>query len=278
MLTGDLQNGPRNHCSSDMGICADHFDDVHVKTFINSNLTEKYCDYCDDHKLAADFDAFHDFVSSAVYSEYCEPYEAGAAYDSDGIYYENRFPGVHVSWTPELLDELLQPDDHNIAKDLASQFDDDYLAPSEEIFGPSRNEYFLRGWQQFKQVVKHKIRFMFFSPGMDAQFNEDDSEVLNPAFVLDELRQIIDDLNLIVDVPAYSLVVYRARQHKLTESVFSAATLPSPPPKHAKANRMSPPGISMFYGAFDKQTCYLEISDQTKHNTAITVGDRPGRV
>ena len=51
----------------------------------------------------------------------------------------------------------------------------------------------------------------------------------------------------------------RARRHTTTEHYDTMADLGTPPAYKATTNRMSPAGISMFYGAFDAKTAVAEV-------------------
>jgi hypothetical protein len=56
--------------------------------------------------------------------------------------------------------------------------------------------------------------------------------------------------------------IFRTRIHQNTRSFTNANEMGTVPLEHAKyANRMSPAGIPMFYGAFDPETALLETVD-----------------
>lgn len=253
-----------------MGICAEHFEDPHLREFINQNIREAHCDYCDKDKASASFDDLTMFVEESISTEYCEPYEEGAPYNSEAEYYEDRFPGIHVEWTQDLLQEFIDVDNFAIIEDLTSGFNNDYWTETEAIFGPTKGEAFIGGWESFKGILKHKIRFLFFDPSQKNLFES--NEYINPYYVLHEAGKAITDLGLLTDIPVESLEIFRGRQHAINEIVNSAKSLGSPPSNISKANRMSPPGISMFYGASDIETCKREALDSEWHNSAFTTG------
>lgn len=259
-----------------MGICSKHFKNSFIRSFIETNAKDSFCDYCDEEKQCADFEDVAEFIEDAVMSEYCEPYEEGAWYDPDGVYYEDRFPLITVYWTQDLLDELVEltdPREFEIIQNLASSFQHEYLTLKEAIWGPTTVEYLWGGWASFKDILKHKIRFLFFDHNLKDKFKDDNNESINPMLILEEVGKAIVDLGLIVDVAKNHFNIYRARQHNLSNYYASSDDLGSPPPNKAKANRMSPPGISMFYGALDCETCMREIEDVTNVNSAITYGE-----
>ncbi len=91
-----------------------------------------------------------------------------------------------------------------------------------------------------------------------------------PAELLDEVAMAIENGGLIRRLPAGSQLL-RARQHAPEVTLTTPAQLGSPPPAAAAANRMSPPGISMFYGAEASQTALAELRPEASP-CAATVG------
>ncbi|GCC50336.1 RES domain-containing protein [Chryseotalea sanaruensis] len=256
-----------------MGICSSHFSDRYIKKFIDKNISETFCDYCEDEKPSANFDKFYEFIEEAIYYEYVEPYESSAPYDPEPAYYQDRFPGLTVKWKYELIDELLDTYDYSIVEDVAASFPNDFLVERDRIWGPTKNEYFSWGWEKFKEIIKHKVRFLFFDSSLKTSFEDEYDESLNPTSVLDELRKAINELELIVYIPLHDLNVYRVRQHSRMEYISSAEKLGAAPNKSAKANRMSPAGISMFYGALDVETAKKEVINDSWKNSATTTAE-----
>ncbi len=75
------------------------------------------------------------------------------------------------------------------------------------------------------------------------------------------LGTLVNNLNLFTVIPKGS-EVFRARVHDETLSISTAEEMGPPPRKSANlSNRMSPAGISMFYGAFDRETALRETFD-----------------
>ncbi len=96
------------------------------------------------------------------------------------------------------------------------------------------------------------------------------SSTIPPAELLDEVAMAIENGGLIRRLPAGSQLL-RARQHAPEVTLTTPAQLGSPPPAAAAANRMSPPGISMFYGAEASQTALAELRPEASP-CAATVG------
>lgn len=112
---------------------------------------------------------------------------------------------------------------------------------------------FLLGWEDFLNSVEHSHRF----------FN------CHAKVFLDELFHILtDDFNLagkgIFDIIDINNPVYRARIADSESVICDIEKNPysqlGPTPAHlASDQRMSPTGISVFYGAYDRGTCISEI-------------------
>lgn len=255
-------------------ICSFHFDDYAVKNFIKNNARFDYCDFCEESDHSMDFDDLCEFIKESIYYEYVEPYEAGAPYNPEEIYYEDRFIGVSVHYTRDLIAEYLETfDNFEIIEEISDTFEDDHLTLKEAIYGPTEAEYLIAGWSTFKDVIKHRIRFLFFDNDLIKTYQDKWNESLNPVYVLDEVTKAVVELSLIENYDKGSLSIYRTRQHLMTEIVSGSKELGSPPARLAKANRMSPPGISMFYGALDVFTSELEVIDDQWKNSVITTGE-----
>ena len=229
------------------------------------------CGYCQKTGPAVEVRDLAEYIESALSVEYDDPYARGAQYDKEADYYEDRFPGVTVHDAELLLQEELQIE-YEVAADLTSHFQNTYLAEIDGIFGPTHAEFMRAGWHSFKQIVKHKIRFVFFNPKFSTSFADRYQESLNPYMVLSEVGKALTQLKLYKRFKKGQLKVYRARQHAPNINYNTAGSIGSPPENTAKANRMSPAGISMFYGAFDQDTCYSEICQQSSVPTEITFG------
>ena len=121
---------------------------------------------------------------------------------------------------------------------------------------PVSEEYALRlSWEEFARVVKHRVRYLRFPPG----HTDTDDEGVGPADVLDALAHIFARYPLVTTLNAGTRL-FRVRIHnpaKIPKNTVAA--LGPPPVEHARfSNRMSPAGMSMFYGALDETTAGME--------------------
>ena len=101
-------------------------------------------------------------------------------------------------------------------------------------------------WDDFEKFIKTHRRFFFE----------------NEANILKKIKDIIIELGLI-DVIPKDTIIYRARSFKEGNKIINNLRWMGPPlPEDIKhiSNRMSPPGIPIFYGSLDKTTALSEIS------------------
>lgn len=105
---------------------------------------------------------------------------------------------------------------------------------------------------------------MFFFKAKNSDYDKDQHDEMNPIDILDSLEYIIKDIELIRKIPC-STEIRRVRIVNPDIELSTAKELGSPPREFATmANRMSPAGISMFYGAFDIETAIKETYVETK--------------
>jgi hypothetical protein len=254
-------------------VCSRHFSDKNLKNYIINKAMPGICSYCERKKNVIKIKDFASYVEEMISFEYDDPYNRGAIYNKHANYYEDRFPGLYVAGSMELLQDLIEVDCFEIIEDLSDQFGNSFWSEIDSVFGPTKDKYLKVGWQEFKNILKHKVRFLFFAEALKDDFKGDEyEEYINPVLILKEVHKAINDLGLFKIYPKQKLRVFRARQHESALVYNSSEDLGSPPPHKAKANRMSPAGISMFYGAFDTETCRREIIDEEKKDTVMTIG------
>jgi hypothetical protein len=98
------------------------------------------------------------------------------------------------------------------------------------------------------------------------------NEGVSASRMLDALGEAVEDVGLIRKVRR-STRFYRARVGPANEPYRSARKLGPPPPRKAKASRMSPAGIPMFYGALEEYTAIAEcVQGRLKKGKVANVG------
>ena len=117
-------------------------------------------------------------------------------------------------------------------------------------------------WKHFAEMVKHKQRFTFLA---NKEFDGRPSEYDNGLFdILTELGSMINQFGICKNLDDDTLI-YRARPIE-SETPLTFDEITSPPDDCAKQNRMSPAGVSMFYGAFDDETARKECTPLSGHD------------
>jgi RES domain len=110
-------------------------------------------------------------------------------------------------------------------------------------------------WEEFARLVKHRVRYLRFP----AEHTENYNENVAPVDMLDALAHIFARYHLVATLKTGTRL-FRVRIHnpaKVPKNTVGA--LGPPPVERARfSNRMSPAGMSMFYGALDETTARME--------------------
>jgi hypothetical protein len=128
-------------------------------------------------------------------------------------------------------------------------------------------------WNLFSKMLKHKMRYVFYKypKKIKTEYGK-----VDPSTILDKIGKAIIGLKLFYKTDAElftDLRMYRARQHKKTTRVLGSKEIgPLSPAKAKDANRFSPPGIPMFYGALKKSTAIKEVINRNEKSQTITTG------
>lgn len=110
-------------------------------------------------------------------------------------------------------------------------------------------------WENFAEQLKSRTRFLIL--GEPASTAAPSAET-PPHEMLNHLAQVFKRLRLIRELPL-GTVLFRGRKHRPGEVFTTTADLGAPHESDAEAQRMSPPGISFFYGSTDTETCLAEL-------------------
>jgi hypothetical protein len=249
-----------NRCVSDEGLSA----------FILDEGEEGGCDYCGRTTPAADIrtlriQAIANCIHDRLAGEYSDVDSEMVSYDNEeGHYYCETYT------THALLAEVVGLEAEDEVIDDIVDVLPDLTWCKKRLNRADLTDALRSGWQVFVDVVKHHIRYLFYDP-ID-QLPDLDSpphpqafgvvykaeEGVPPERILDAVGAIVARANLIRTMDA-GTILFRARVHDVVEHPSSAAELGPPPrDKASQSNRMSPAGIVMFYGGFDRITAIRE--------------------
>ncbi len=248
-------------------VCSDCFEDSAIKQFIEDYSNSNQCSYCDSKKpntKACDFEKVVVHVLNSIKCEWGEASDEGVGWESR----EGGWLGASVYNTYDLLyDELaLEVEHEDILSDLNSSI---IMGPwcKRDPYGLDENEMLINAWGKFSELVKHNARYVFFKK----ENNKSPYEDMDPVEILNSLGNIILRLGLIKTIDK-NKEIFRVRITDIGSTINSAKELGSPPKEKALiANRMSPAGISMFYGAFDIETAISETYEPEENITKQAV-------
>ena len=246
--------------TGDRSVCLNCILDEGLREQVAPHLTEDVCTFCgreteDGVPIAAHFEELMRPVMDAIH-----------------FFYERSEESLY--WNDDMTPRCTS---HDVAGNVcAGAVSDSVLEGICEVIteddwnedpGALRLDVALRyAWNGFREKVKHETRFVFLSISEESSPHPDD---FTTSETLEKLIDIIQLRGVLTDIPA-SHIFYRGRMVDKPEPAgYDASTLGSPPPMAASANRMSPAGISMFYGCDDIPTVVAEIGSHTAKRFAV---------
>ncbi|ELB2967157.1 RES domain-containing protein [Vibrio parahaemolyticus] len=247
----------------DKFLCSVCIGDEDLASLVRKKGSRGECDYCGNKlRNVVHFDLMMEHFVSCVFQEYGDPNNVGVAWDRGWC--------GDVFDSDDLLARLGIPiESMELQDDIVSSLGDKQWC-KQDFYQLSPSQAYSFGWKRFVDLVKHKSRYSFYR-----SVEENDClgyEEIPAQYFMDSLSGIIDSLNLYKTLPAGSTVL-RVRVHPRKEKLTSAKQLGAPSVEYAVyANRMSPSGISMFYGAFDRRTAIAETYELTNEDKVATVG------
>lgn len=257
--------------SSDTYVCADCVEDYALQKVVRDNLNSKTCDYCDETSesdlIACSLEHVTDHIERCLRRVYTDPAEV--------LPYDSREGGYQLGtiwYSRDLFSEVgLEIENEQLIEDIISFFDFvEWAKENWQILSP--DERAKSGWGKFKHTVKHTRRFTFWSAEDDSEedWHPDHWPIGN---TLEEVASFIRNAELIKTIPL-GYPFWRVRVHSESKELKMDKDLASPPLSSAiQTNRMSPAGISMFYGAEDYLTACVETLDSKRtKGKAITGG------
>lgn len=257
---------------SSKSICPAHVDDAVLKDLIRERLSEESCSYCDklgtaDDPIAAAFDDFMDCFMVGVRHRFAGANDEGVPYE-DGAYVGTR---VYDSY--EVAEEIFHEAIDHFGDDRDELLADINLVLLDQAWVRhewqwlSQEQRLSYNWDAFKKLVKHVTRFLFLRwPSR----RPDDPDEMSPLEFFEALANLLRGLPEVVSSVG-ATPLYRGRMKRTEPDIaeYSAANLGPPPDQEARANRMSPAGISMFYGASDIATAIAEIGAHSSDTWAV---------
>ncbi|WP_165739423.1 HEPN-associated N-terminal domain-containing protein, partial [Pseudoalteromonas sp. Z1A6] len=266
---GRLKHMMEQGYNSDLGasICPDCISEDGIKAFIieNSNVAPSTCSYCNTTNLkTCDMGIVIGYIYGCIIKEWSDPAEELPYETAEGGYQGE------VLHTSELLWELgVDVEYESIHDDIVNSIEQGYWTKT-NYFSLARDQTFTYGWRNFCQFVISTSRY-FFLDTQNESYDANQHDEMNPIEILDLVASIIKNLNMLKKIPT-SQEIKRVRIVDDYNEATTASHLGSPPLEYCKmANRMSPAGIPMFYGAFDIETSIKETYEPEPHLTKKAV-------
>jgi hypothetical protein len=254
-----IEQEERGYCEAEGAICEQCVSDQALKYWVSQNLSEAVCRFCgveSQELTAASFDEFVGIVLTGVRFDWNHP-------DDEGIQYISAEGGhqASTSYTWDVLADYEISENNDVIDAIIDVVGNDGWVEREYYVG-DKSQRLEWGWDAFKDVVKYQTRYVFLMPDDDGHSAEvPPSRML--AVIGDTVNDQLADLNLITEIsPNTDLCRIRIG----AEPFYTGAEIGTVPAQFAiQSNRMSPAGISMFYGAFDNETARLETFDPEHH-------------
>jgi len=251
---------------SDIYVCAKHFDDKGIQSFIRHSLQNQKCHYCEA-KKSASIDDVLKHIMDCVNVFYDDPSNGDGNWDGEAHEWAEEYPDTHDL----LFEEIgLNVEPYELQEDISNLLSTDHLWCERDPYGNAEDDFLFYNWEYFCEYIKYKCRYVFYKTKVrrDIYSDKDDTD---PSQILNDIGNRIHKLKLYKKIEK-GTVFYRARQHALSEVITKGSNLSSPPKKSAKSNRFSPAGIPMFYGAEDEETAIKEAIYHSVDSPVVTVG------
>jgi hypothetical protein len=266
--------------TGDKYVCASHFEDPYLQQYIEEHSNPRMCDYCGIEAKVIDLRYFMEYVGGKITEHYGSPdnedlWLASSFYDDEneeipgyqrvGPFISPSHADYYESITELLSDLWLTTDNSQLDKDIEGCFlRDEWIQRDPAAMTKGQELSFM--WKRFERMVKHEQRFTFLQRPEFLGENPSSDNGLDD--ILTEIGRQISEHGLCKEIDTDS-VIYRCRFIAENEVVDSFDKITSAPNDKAKQSRMSPAGISMFYGAFDEETAIVESKEETKDRYII---------
>jgi RES domain-containing protein len=265
--------------------CASHFGNKYLQRHVERNGHLGTCSYCKKSKTVMDMADFIEYIGNRITS-YIGPIDneclplANSYLDKEDR--EEGIPGWTVIGsllapagvefyedTQEVMEDYdLVTDNDDLDEDIAECFNVDQWIRKDPAAMLLHEELY-RDWSNFSHMVKTKLRYSFFR---SQEYSNGSGESIVPGSdIIGETAHMVRSLEDRIDV---GTLLYRGRPEDKQAPFEDFTSLTAPPVEAAKENRMSPYGISMFYGSYDKDTPIEEIKNYLEDkDTRIYLGE-----
>ncbi len=245
-------------------VCPTHVEDAVLQQCIAANATQLQCSYCTVESAVPVAASLEIFMTAFVIG-------VGVFYRPQHFHTEADAPPDAAVSAEDVAREILRiagvshPD---LIDDVATTLSVTPAWIAREPKYGSRVEQLAYSWETFKHLVKYELRYFF------ANRSTGSGDVAG--MTAEQLLEAVSDVGQ--NTPTVWPVscptpIYRARMARSKDEAsewLHASDLGAPPSAKAAANRMSPAGISIFYGGTDRVTAIAEAGSHTFYRYVVT--------
>lgn len=242
-------------------VCSKHINDYAIKNHISFSGKKGECTYCFEKRSIIPLRDLMTFIMDGINNFY-EDAANWMSYDSK----EGGYLG-HTIDKYDMIEDLLSIEDYVLQQDVQDAFSDIVWSDNNR-YNITETDLLESQWYLFKNVVKHKSRYMFSQTSI-FKTDEDSQKAYD---IFKRISKGIIPLGIINKIePTTNLI--RIRQHTRSEKINKSNQIASTPIEYAiYPNRMSPAGISKFYCAFENETAFKETVDaNNKKKSKVTI-------
>jgi hypothetical protein len=175
-------------------LCNCHIDDYAVKQFVDKNSSSGDCDYCGERAEVIDLDSLMRFLMEAVGDFYTDPANFMQYNTREGGYLGTVYDGWDIigdAWQLEINDDELMDD-------IRESINTERAWATEAEYYGDEADFLNYGWDYFKDVVKHRARYLF---GNTDDLRSGDYD-LKPYEILKSIGRLVGQYNLVRKVGA----------------------------------------------------------------------------
>jgi len=261
---------------NDKFVCLKCIRDKYLRSIIKANLASDKCTYCQRTSkklIAAELRDLIGPILSGIESEWEDPANV-LGYDSA----EGGWLGADVYDTDDLswfIEEEAGITSSELLNDIINELSERQWCkhPGDTDFSDDLSI----SWGYFSHLIKHSYRYTFFQIDEKIYLGPDpykDEVRIPPKQFLNVLSQLVNKNKKMIEIIPKGTKIFRARLFKQKSSEkYTAKELGSPPHDQAKASRMSPAGVSIFYGSLDKETAIKEITHRSNGYQYIVMAE-----